>query len=608
MSKERERTLRRTQSLSPFGVGAIIDRLGESFVAEDISRWKGTSHSLKTPRIARHFGVDDLRTPPPSEAKGSSMPFYRFPARLFCGNCRRMTRWSTRDEEPGIPAKCKNCRQSPQLVPMRFVMVCGNGHLADVPWGFWAHSGQGNRDQRQCGFDESRLSFIQVKGVGGGLESVAVSCACGASRSLKDLPAPDAMARLRVSCPGTQPWQWHDKAVQCSATPVVLQRGASSVYYSKTASALDIPPDSEWMEYDGPAVRIRNNDNFRLLETRPDHPLRDGLLDMIAEDEGVDIQMVVQVLESKLGEVLPDDVEGASIEELEWVALTRPATSHDPRDRFISTPTDWPGTGHEVLTGTARALGECLTQVVLVHRLREIRVLQGFHRHTLDQLVAPDLGQGVRFLPALEVYGEGIFIRLDEQRLRDWEASGEVRKRCDVLRRRLAGSMHSRWLEAEPTPRLILLHTLAHLMMRAVAFEAGYSSSSLRERIYAGTGGDARAGILIYTAAGDSEGTMGGLARLGRSNRLVPILASAITEADWCSLDPVCRESMGQGVDGLSLAACHACALASETSCVMGNVLLDRLLLVDPGFGFLAESLAAILEMQAEETGSALAT
>jgi len=92
------------------------------------------------------------------------------------------------------------------------------------------------------------------------------------------------------------------------------------------------------------------------------------------------------------------------------------------------------------------------------------------------------------------------------------------------------------------------------------------------------------AGILIYTAAGDSEGTMGGLVRLAEPEALGRIFLNAIDEAGWCSADPVCREaasSGGQGPESLNLAACHSCALLPETSCEAFNKYLDRMLLVD---------------------------
>jgi hypothetical protein len=600
-----ERTVRRSQTITPFGVGAIVDMLGESFVAEDISRWRGRKMVLREPRIAAHFGVQELRTAPPVEDHASGLPYFRFPQWLFCGSCRRMTQWSVRDEKPGAPAKCGRCRQRPQLVPMRFVVVCGRGHLDDVNWWRWAHSDPRQRDQRQCGRRDA-LAFENVKGVGGGLESVRVRCDCGASRSLRDLPAPDALKRLRISCRGRQPWQFENEAESCDSTPVVLQRGASSVYYASIGSALDIPPDSDWAVWGGAASRIRNNPQFGLLEAKPDHPLRQNLIDLIAQDEKVTAAEVGIVLDERVGVLPPqsgDASTGDTIEAGEWHAFTHPRTKHDPRDNFIATVTPFPSpAGHGALQAVADELANRIGSITLANRLREIRVLQGFQRHTMDRTVPPDLGRRENFLPAVEVFGEGVFLRFDEDALADWERGTEVLKRCATLRTRLSGSMHARWLEAPVTPRLVLIHTFAHVLMRAVAFEAGYSASSLRERIYTSVDpADGRAGVLVYTAAGDAEGTMGGLARLGEAERLVPIIASALAASDWCSLDPVCRESHAQGVDGLSMAACHACALASETSCVLGNVMLDRMLLVDPGFGFFADTIGALRDMQSEK-------
>jgi hypothetical protein len=599
-----ERKVRRSQTITPFGVGAIIDILGESFVAEDITRWRGKKVVLRGPRIAAHFGVNELRTAPPAEDQGSSLPYFRFPQWLFCGSCRRMIRWSTKMEQPGRAPRCESCTRNSQLVPMRFVSVCGNGHLDDVPWVRWAHSSPKQRDQRQCGREE--ISFIHVKNVGGGLESVEVRCGCGAARSLKDLPAPDALKHIGIKCRGRQPWQFDNESESCALTPVVLQRGASSVYFSRTGSALDIPPDSNWLEFGGPASKIRHNANFGPLESNPEHPFAAGLIDLIVLEERVSAAQVRQVLDERLGRKhVPTVVEGDATSDIqagEWIALTSPLDQHDPRDNFISREAPFPSpTGHSELQSVADDFRRLIEQVVLVNRLREVRVLLGFQRHTMEREVKPSLGRSETFLPAIEVFGEGVFIRFNETALSAWETGHDVRRRAEVLRQRLSGSVTARWLDSEITPRLILLHTFAHVLMRAMAFEAGYSSSSLRERIYSATGPDTQAGVLIYTAAGDSEGTMGGLARLGEADRLVPILASTLATTQWCSLDPVCGESTAQGVDGLSLAACHACALVSETSCVLGNVMLDRMMLTEPGFGYFSTVIGALLDAQAED-------
>lgn len=591
-----ERTVRRAQAISPFGVGAVIDILGESFVAEDITRWRGRREVLRAPRIAAHFDVDELRTPPSVDEKGSGIPYYRFPQWLFCGSCRRMTRWRTTMEKPGKPARCNACPKASQLVPMRFVAVCSNGHLGDIDWKRWAHSEVKNRDERQCG--KTELSFVHVARVGGGLDSVAVRCACGAQRNLEQLPGPSGLRKIGVRCDGRQPWQRHEEAEACTETPVALQRGASSVYFPAVGSAIDIPPESNWQLWGGETARITANENFKLILHDPDHPLADQLIAMVVQKEKVAAAQVRQVLADALGhQAAPVSGPDAQddINTREWAALTEPAAEHDPRDNFISRPTAFPSTaGHGNLQPVADILAQTLQRVVLVDRLREIRCLRGFQRHEMNRQVAADLGNRAGWLPAIEVFGEGVFLQFDEATVVAWEEREEVRARTDGLRRRLSGSHHARWLDDEVSPRLILLHTFAHLMMRQTAFDAGYSSSSLRERIYTSAGDAARAGVLIYTAAGDSEGTMGGLARLGHAERLLPIVTSALSTADWCSLDPVCRESSAQGTDGLSLAACHACALASETSCVLGNVLLDRMMLVDPGFGFFRGSLAAL--------------
>ena len=97
-------------------------------------------------------------------------------------------------------------------------------------------------------------------------------------------------------------------------------------------------------------------------------------------------------------------------------------------------------------------------------------------------------------------------------------------------------------------------------------------------------------GVLIYTASGDSEGSLGGLVRQGEPGRLEDTIVSAIHNAEWCSTDPICINSPGQGPDSLNLAACHNCALLPETCCELGNRLLDRGVVLgtpeNPDFGF----------------------
>ena len=72
------------------------------------------------------------------------------------------------------------------------------------------------------------------------------------------------------------------------------------------------------------------------------------------------------------------------------------------------------------------------------------------------------------------------------------------------------------------------------------------------------------AGILIYTAAADSDGTLGGLVDLGKPENLGRLLEQALNRSKICSSDPLCSEHDPQKDRSLHAAACHACSLVAE--------------------------------------------
>ncbi len=219
-------------------------------------------------------------------------------------------------------------------------------------------------------------------------------------------------------------------------------------------------------------------------------------------------------------------------------------------------------------------------------------------------MIRADLGKGKSWLPAVEVFGEGIFIAFSEDELESWKFNNSkgLKSRLEL--------MHYRWENAEltylpePTAKFVALHTFSHLLIRQLSFECGYSSSSLRERIYCSEKDSdygVMSGVLIYTADSDSEGSLGGLVRQGEPSRLVPTIISALRHGAWCSADPICGEMNGQGLHGLNMAACHACSLVSETSCVYSNTLLDRKLIIDANlqersFGLMSGVLAELMD------------
>jgi hypothetical protein len=117
-------------------------------------------------------------------------------------------------------------------------------------------------------------------------------------------------------------------------------------------------------------------------------------------------------------------------------------------------------------------------------------------------------------------------------------------------------------------------------VIRELTLECGYSTASLRERLYVSEGQDGMCGVLIYTSTPDSDGTLGGLERQGLPRRSELVLVNAVRSLEWCSSDPLCIEAAIGGLDTFSLAACHACCLAPETSCEHYNRYLDRGLIV----------------------------
>jgi hypothetical protein len=229
------------------------------------------------------------------------------------------------------------------------------------------------------------------------------------------------------------------------------------------------------------------------------------------------------------------------------------------------------------------------SRILLVNKLRETRALAGFSRIIPENneemegrkgmLRRHELPASQSWLPAYIVYGEGIFLEFNEEALRNWESRPAVVSRASALNNKY--QLRERKGGPETiSPRLLLLHTLAHLLMNRLIFECGYGSASLCERLYVSDNVQApMAGVLLYTAAGDAEGTMGGLVRMGKPTRLEPMLRRALEGARWCSADPVCMEMAsrgGQGPDSCNLAACHSCALVPETACELFNRFLDR--------------------------------
>jgi hypothetical protein len=574
--------LRLSETVSPFGVGAIVDIRGESLIAPDTSWWdKKFAPEIHCERLVERLGPGVLmQAPTHSDRAGKNtvgLLYWRFPTWRFCERCSRLSQQTGRNKGRWM----NKCDCGGVLVPMRYVAVCEKGsHLQDIPWFKWSHRGHdgGVTEPVRLCRAYKELRFVRSARHGEGLKSLRVECGgCNRSRPLSDLVMKSALERDGIRCKGVQPWQEPTPGDACDHPLVATQRGATGNYIAERISALDIPEEQPRSVEVADAIRAHMF--FEKVVADNGGPQAEVVAGWIATELGVKADEVLRVAAGRdepAEDVLLDLKDG------EWAAflkkLASPGRDRSEGDFIVDS---WSVRDQ---TGVPVALADRLTAVGQVRRLREVRALKGFRRYDADaDMIHADLsidGKRRPVYPAVEMYGEGIFLQFNEPYLVEWENRPEVQARAAILVSRRADSVWAQRLDV-PEPRFVALHTIAHLLIRRLAYASGYSSASLQERIYAHSDRpDHTAGILVYTAAGDAQGTLGGLVRLGSPDKLVPLLLAALDDADVCSNDPVCIESDRQRASSLNLSACHGCSLVSETSCETANRLLDRQLVL----------------------------
>jgi hypothetical protein len=551
--------VRSSQIVTTYGIGAITALEDESFMIAGIDRWGSHQPDLYEPRLERELGVHGFVSPPTSENRGD-IPVVRFPRWHSCPKCKRLAdhRFFTSFDQN----VCNTCNRV--LIPSRFVVACRRGHIDDFPYHRWVH-GPGTPA-------EGHDLFIEAGGTTSALRDIVVRCSCGRSRTMEGAFDKFALRDLGT-CRGRRPWLGGNE--ECSEFTRALQRGGSNVWFGKQRSAISIPPWS-----DG-AFKLLNKFWF-VLESLSTDAIRDFLsAKRVGDGTAYSIDDLIQAVEQRRGTAAAVDAVSGDLRLQEYEALEHGKPEESKDQQFVATPGEVPA-----------ELQPYLDLVMLVPRLREVRALEGFTRilpSTDDESIAPIFVTDPGWRPAIEVKGEGIFLRIDETRLAEWEQRPAVRRRADRINARQQAVLERNHRPPEPPirPRDILLHTLAHLLIDQFALDCGYPSAALRERLYTG---DAMRGVLIYTATTDSAGSLGGLVSQARPDRLLDAMAGLLERSRWCSSDPVCIESSGQGVDALNLAACHACCLLPETSCERMNVFLDRAMVTgtvdEPELGF----------------------
>lgn len=585
-----KREIRSSALASMYGVGAVVDVGKESFVIPGTSFWSQQFlRVIELHRLTARLGKS-LKAP---IAQGGELPVWRFPLAMFCERCHHVVRWRTSYEISGEEPQCQENGCMGKLVAMRFVLACEKGHLEDVPWDRWAHSGH-NANPHCLATDQ--LSFEVDNSTGtAGLASLVVRCKiCGSSRSLEEISG-KAASKVFGHCGGKHPWI-HTRE-KCKAKPVVLQRGATNLHFPKTISALDVPIQMRVDSLSSWVCQVQADQKYQplvaLLRATTGEIEAVALVyaELIANHVTCPIETVLAIARADAEDqpIIGDshaapDFDQETIYNEEWETIQEALSSGGiDSTNFVAQSTSLDHAAPNWLKSLVK-------HVLLIRKLREVRAYLGFWRVKPGQeanLVKPDIGGVSEWLPATEVFGEGIVISFDFDLLESWfkSLSNLELEQVAMLERKRFDEGY--WFLPEVSPSFLALHTIAHLFLRRLTFECGYSASSLRERIYFNPT-KRYAGFMIFTAEGDSEGSLGGLVRQGEPDRLARTLLAALETGRWCSADPVCTETAGQGLGGFNRAACHACSLVSETSCTAANTLLDRRMLYAEPWGLLS--------------------
>lgn len=591
-------TVRPSQLLWTYGPGALVDLPNLSVVTMGLDRWEvnrcppiDESRLLEAVRAILGPQVQRLRMPPvvteenanPFTAEGKiGVPVRPFPRWLRCVRCGLLAEIDSGlfslkdnpyrpDQTHFLHSSCEKGSRS-DAVPARFLLACRNGHLDDFPWHWFVHGGPSG-----C---KGTLRFFE-RGASLQTENLWVKCdACEAARSLVHAFGAEAKNYL-PACRGRHPHlDAYDDACDAEARTVLL--GATNSWFPITVSVLAIP-------HTGDTLTQLVEDGWEDLKDAESEAELKGLLKAFNKRSmlpGIDhygVGDIWKAIEKKRsGEGGKKQVAEGDVKLPEWSVLTHP-----------NPPTDWPHFLSERTAPPAK-FASLISGVLLLKRLREVNALVGYTRvEAPEESASPDERPPMAALcrnrpdwvPATEVHGEGIFLRFDEQSVKAWEAKAAVKARDVRLRAGHRGWRNARQLDKNagyPGIRYAMLHTFSHLLIRELALECGYNAASIRERIYANAdGGVPMAGVLLYTAAVDSDGTLGGLIELGKPESLERMIEQALLRTAICSSDPLCSEHDPEKDRSLHAAACHACAFVSETSCERANRYLDRALLVD---------------------------
>ena len=584
MSKRAQ--IRQSQVITTFGPGSLLDLPDHSVIVGGLDSWTSAGREeiyearliaklkflLTLPQLRLSFPPRDLDDP---NGPDTGVTAYQFPEWFITQDVVEKEKGSTIRSRLLVHRRAltkgkfiDQDRKKRPVVPVRFVRACRKGHIGDINWSEFVHRGPTTCQQQL---------LMEERGTSGDLSEIWVRCECKAERPLFE--ASVTALRALGPCDGARPWLGRMTQEKCGEPSRLLVRTASNAYFSQVMSVISLPDRKEALVKAVDAIW----DNLEAVETLDDLKYERKKAKVKAALEGYqdgEVWAEIQERKGAGGLPAPKSIKEAELEVL--VSCEDEAGNDKPDGNFYARNLPRDRWDAPWMTGVER--------VVLVHRLREVVAQVGFTRFEVSSpdkngelemgVVRAALGREITWLPAVENRGEGVFIGFSKKTIAQWEA----REAVGLRGRQLLSGFDAWKMDHQGTKRkfpglpYIMLQSLSHLLITAVALECGYPASSIRERVYAS---DTGYGILLYTGSQDAEGTLGGLVEVGQ--RISGHLRTALTMGRLCSNDPVCAQHDPASTHErrfLHGAACHGCLLIAETSCEQHNDFLDRALVV----------------------------
>lgn len=582
------RPIRPSQFVLTYGVGSILETGGGSRIIPSFRRWGRhftshfTEHEIKDASALNQLSqVHDS----PRIFKVPTNAELHFKDSKDIYSLEIFPRWAVCMAHSGSPIlgkmrekgymNCPECaaQGKPQLrlTGIRFVIACTEGHLNDVDWQALVP-----RNNQDC-----RHEYFEWIGEGQTARELRVNCRrCGSTIRLSDVYK---MSRANeIPCAGffAEDGSEHH---ECGLPARLILRSSSSLRMPEVQSTLTIP------HRDIPLYSILASDTYYAVVSEKDtwtiSELIKNLEARMIRNKKIrkqDLQIITGYSDGELSQVLrqlfrdktEDKVSDASARLDEFYALLQASERGHPPEHS-GRRTKFEVEKRRISTVASKDNKWNLPFVITpIKTLNVVMVQKGYRRQPggpgrLVKTFYED-EQGNAWFPGIEAMGEGIFLRLENS------AKIPLTPRWDEWMTRFTRSEDS----SSNHPAFVWWHTLAHRLINALSIDSGYSSASIRERVFVeidkGNPATARGGVLLYSVQTGGDGTLGGL--ISMAPKFDRVLARAAANINSCSNDPLCamQTISDQGDKG---AACYACLLLSETSCEHRNKFLDRILL-----------------------------